>query len=153
MFHTALRRSLTSSTTITRRAFSRKSIVLSRNNVSRRLLAPIATHRNAFSTAVQQTEEVSSSAKAPFVSTPERNYEYFTNVEITDSGVAIIRFDNPTKKVRYIRRIKRIVLTILLKTITYHHFVIHFHSGKHPLLLSNAGSPISLVHNRQQPLH
>jgi enoyl-CoA hydratase/long-chain 3-hydroxyacyl-CoA dehydrogenase len=32
---------------------------------------------------------------APFVSTPERKYEFFRNVEITDSGVAIIRFDCP----------------------------------------------------------
>jgi enoyl-CoA hydratase/long-chain 3-hydroxyacyl-CoA dehydrogenase len=32
---------------------------------------------------------------APFASTPERKYEFFRNVEITDSGVAIIRFDCP----------------------------------------------------------
>jgi enoyl-CoA hydratase/long-chain 3-hydroxyacyl-CoA dehydrogenase len=32
---------------------------------------------------------------APFASTPERKYEFFRNVEITDSGVAVIRFDCP----------------------------------------------------------
>eukprot|EP00934_Nitzschia_sp_Nitz4_P004354 Nitzschia sp. Nitz4//scaffold1_size375055//231008//233477//NITZ4_000294-RA/size375055-processed-gene-0.374-mRNA-1//1//CDS//3329541099//4344//frame0 len=46
------------------------------------------------STAV--AEEVQSSTQAPkFVSTPDRKYEYFQNVEITPEGVAIIRFDSP----------------------------------------------------------
>ena len=31
--------------------------------------------------------------KAPFVGTPERKYENFTNVEVTDDGIAIVRFD------------------------------------------------------------
>eukprot|EP00956_Cyclotella_meneghiniana_P030409 scaffold76383_cov23-Cyclotella_meneghiniana.AAC.1 len=35
----------------------------------------------------------------PFVSTPNRKYQYFTNVTVTPSGVAVITFDNPTKKV------------------------------------------------------
>jgi enoyl-CoA hydratase/carnithine racemase len=40
-----------------------------------------------------------SSSSAPFVPTPSRKYQYFINVEVTPSGVAIIKFDNPTKKV------------------------------------------------------
>jgi enoyl-CoA hydratase/long-chain 3-hydroxyacyl-CoA dehydrogenase len=36
---------------------------------------------------------------SPFISTPERKYKFFQNVEITPTGVAIIRFDNPDKKV------------------------------------------------------
>lgn len=39
---------------------------------------------------------------APFSPTPERKYEFFQNVEITGDGIAIIRFDNPTKKVNTI---------------------------------------------------
>ncbi|KAL7500904.1 hypothetical protein ACHAWT_008957 [Skeletonema menzelii] len=35
----------------------------------------------------------------PFVPSPERKYKYFQNVELTPAGVAIIRFDNPDKKV------------------------------------------------------
>lgn len=33
--------------------------------------------------------------KTPFVSTPERKYEFFQNVEVTEQGVAVIRFDCP----------------------------------------------------------
>lgn len=33
--------------------------------------------------------------KKPFSSSPERKYEFFQNVQLTDSGVAIIRFDCP----------------------------------------------------------
>lgn len=33
----------------------------------------------------------------PFVPTPERKYEFFTNVELTPEGVAVIRFDCPKK--------------------------------------------------------
>lgn len=40
-------------------------------------------------------EEVSTS----FAPTPERKYKFFQNVEVTPTGVAIIRFDNPDKKV------------------------------------------------------
>ncbi|KAL7578408.1 hypothetical protein ACA910_012805 [Epithemia clementina (nom. ined.)] len=40
--------------------------------------------------------------KNPFVPTPERKYEFFQNVEITDSGVAIVRFDCMGKSVNAI---------------------------------------------------
>jgi enoyl-CoA hydratase / long-chain 3-hydroxyacyl-CoA dehydrogenase len=63
-------------------------------------------------TAVPQQEQGGGSESAsvvataetptPFVSTPERQYEHFTNLEVTPEGVAIIRFDCPGKKVNTI---------------------------------------------------
>lgn len=35
----------------------------------------------------------------PFVPIPDRKFKYFQNIELTPTGVAIIRFDNPDKKV------------------------------------------------------
>ncbi|GAX27925.1 enoyl-CoA hydratase / long-chain 3-hydroxyacyl-CoA dehydrogenase [Fistulifera solaris] len=44
----------------------------------------------------------SSIEKKPFVATPERQYEFFRNVEINDQGVALIQFDCPGKSVNTI---------------------------------------------------
>ncbi len=68
-----------------------------------------------FSTAVQSESESSSSSSPttksssepqsssqPFIPTPERKYQFFQNVQITDTGIAIIKFDNPSKKVNTI---------------------------------------------------
>eukprot|EP00555_Chaetoceros_dichaeta_P004113 CAMPEP_0198250736 /NCGR_PEP_ID=MMETSP1447-20131203/1798_1 /TAXON_ID=420782 /ORGANISM="Chaetoceros dichaeta, Strain CCMP1751" /LENGTH=813 /DNA_ID=CAMNT_0043935601 /DNA_START=68 /DNA_END=2509 /DNA_ORIENTATION=- len=44
----------------------------------------------------------SKSEQAIFRPTSERKYEFFQNVEITSDGVAIVRFDNPAKKVNTI---------------------------------------------------
>jgi enoyl-CoA hydratase / long-chain 3-hydroxyacyl-CoA dehydrogenase len=44
----------------------------------------------------------SKKAKAPFVSTPERKYEHFVNVEVTPEGVAVIRFDCANQSVNTI---------------------------------------------------
>lgn len=56
--------------------------------------------------AVEQPEEPAtapaSETKTAFVSTPERKYEHFTNVELTPEGVAVIRFDCQGKKVNAI---------------------------------------------------
>jgi enoyl-CoA hydratase/long-chain 3-hydroxyacyl-CoA dehydrogenase len=41
-------------------------------------------------------------SKASFTPSPSRKYEFFTNVEVTDSGVAIIKFDNQSKPVNTI---------------------------------------------------
>jgi enoyl-CoA hydratase/long-chain 3-hydroxyacyl-CoA dehydrogenase len=41
-------------------------------------------------------------APTPFKATPERKYQFFQNVHITPEGIAIIKFDNPTKKVNTI---------------------------------------------------
>ena len=38
----------------------------------------------------------------PFKPTPERKYEFFQNVQITDSGIALIKFDCPGKSVNTI---------------------------------------------------
>lgn len=37
-----------------------------------------------------------------FVPSPERKYEFFQNVELASGGIAMIRFDNPNKKVNTI---------------------------------------------------
>ena len=60
---------------------------------------------HSFSSAAAVVKEEPSSptsstkAEVPFTPSPERKYQFFQNVEVTPSGVAIIRFDNPDKKV------------------------------------------------------
>lgn len=54
------------------------------------------------SSSSSSTSDSSIKAAAPFVPTPQRKYEYFQNVEITNEGIAIVRFDNPNKKVNTI---------------------------------------------------
>ena len=49
--------------------------------------------------AINKTEKVDENN---FVPSPERKYKFFQNVEITNEGVAIVRFDNPSKKVNTI---------------------------------------------------
>jgi enoyl-CoA hydratase / long-chain 3-hydroxyacyl-CoA dehydrogenase len=80
-------------------------------NVSSSLVTQLPTTSLRFqSTAAIATDSVtstsgSSSMKetlAPFVPTDTRKYEYFTNVEITPTGVAIIQFDGPKKAVNTI---------------------------------------------------
>ncbi|KAL7508826.1 hypothetical protein ACHAXN_008949 [Cyclotella atomus] len=92
MLNRALRRTLASQQT--------QSILRQTGLRPVRLIAP------SFSTAVQTSSSSlapprasSASESTPFVSTPSRKYEYFTNVELTPSGVAVIKFDNPNKKV------------------------------------------------------
>ena len=41
-------------------------------------------------------------ASTPFIPSESRKYEFFQNVEMTSDGIAIIRFDNPNKKVNTI---------------------------------------------------
>lgn len=48
------------------------------------------------------TTTTTTPTKQPFVSTPQRKYEYFRNVEINDKGVALIQFDCPGKSVNTI---------------------------------------------------
>lgn len=56
----------------------------------------IPSRQRWFSSSAALAEDShDASAPTPFVSTPERKYEFFRNVEITDSGVAVIRFDCP----------------------------------------------------------
>lgn len=44
-------------------------------------------------------KEAAADEKPFVVPSPERKYKFFQNVEVTPAGVAIVRFDNPTKKV------------------------------------------------------
>jgi hypothetical protein len=78
--------------------------ILLRRALLRPHLPAIASQYASFSTAVQSSSSSAQSTASvasspPFVSTPERTYQYFANVEVTPSGVAVIKFDNPTKKV------------------------------------------------------
>ncbi|KAL9179445.1 hypothetical protein ACHAXT_008735 [Thalassiosira profunda] len=69
--------------------------------------AAIPTHNpRAFAAAAAKEAPAAAPAppkdaadKKPFVPTPERKYQFFQNVEVTPSGVAIVRFDNRDKKV------------------------------------------------------
>jgi len=55
------------------------------------------------SAALSTSDEEPAQVQAPeFVPTAERKYEFFQNLEITSDGIAIIRFDNPSKKVNTI---------------------------------------------------
>lgn len=60
--------------------------------------SPIKT-TSPSSPSKQQQHATATETKTPFVPAPERKYQFFQNVEITPTGVAIIRFDNPDKKV------------------------------------------------------
>ena len=51
---------------------------------------------------VEPQEAAPKKKAAPFVSTAERQYEFFQNVEITPQGVAVVRFDNLNKPVNTI---------------------------------------------------
>ena len=75
-----------------------------------RFQSTVATSPVAADSSVKQQETATNanvtapevSPKTPFTSTPERKYEFFQNVEITDSKVAIVRFDCPGKSVNTI---------------------------------------------------
>ena len=58
-----------------------------------------STSPKASSAAKASAAEGGKEGSGPFVPTPERKYKFFRNVEMTPSGVAIVRFDNPDKKV------------------------------------------------------
>ena len=58
--------------------------------------AAAATNDELPSPSSSSSQQEESQSK-PFVPTPERKYEYFTNVEMTPEGVAIVRFDCPKK--------------------------------------------------------
>jgi enoyl-CoA hydratase/long-chain 3-hydroxyacyl-CoA dehydrogenase len=59
----------------------------------------ISSHQRWLSSSAAVAEEPEESHEstppALFVPTPDRKYEFFQNVELTDAGVAIIRFDCP----------------------------------------------------------
>mmetsp|Transcript_19666 Transcript_19666/g.36706 ORF Transcript_19666/g.36706 Transcript_19666/m.36706 type:complete len:799 (-) Transcript_19666:360-2756(-) len=64
-----------------------------------KLSSPLAysTSRFQSTAAVEQEEKTVEQGEKPFVSTPDRKYEFFSNVELTPEGVAVIRFDCPKK--------------------------------------------------------
>lgn len=63
---------------------------------------PIRLNSSA-ATVDREAVEIQHSNNVPkFVPTSERKYEFFQNVDITQDGIAIVRFDNPSKKVNTI---------------------------------------------------
>ena len=59
---------------------------------------------SAASVSIQEEEPLKAeeNQEPTFVPTSERKYEFFQNVEVTSDGIAVIRFDNPAKKVNTI---------------------------------------------------
>ena len=90
-----------------RRAASTQSQVLTHSTLPAR--QPLWTPRRLQSTAAV-VDDAPATKKAPgdattkatFTPSPERKYEFFQNVQLTDSGVAVIRFDCPGKSVNTI---------------------------------------------------
>lgn len=64
--------------------------------------AAVATESASGSTTAAATTGKETKVVTPFVPTDARKYEYFTNVEVTPSGVAIVQFDGPKKAVNTI---------------------------------------------------
>jgi len=50
----------------------------------------------------EKPSKTETATTTPFFSSASRKYEFFTNVEITDSGVAVVKFDGPKKAVNTI---------------------------------------------------
>jgi len=83
---------------------SSRLLDLTANQATTHNIQPINNNKvHSFSSAAVKEEPSSptSSTKAEvsFTPTDSRKYQFFQNVEVTPSGVAIIRFDNPDKKV------------------------------------------------------
>ena len=54
-----------------------------------------------------EVEGSTEESSPPFVPSPERNYQYFQNVEVTPEGVATISFDNRDKKYNTVNKFLR----------------------------------------------
>lgn len=61
-----------------------------------------AMNRHTDESTLKHSKSWDGGSKHTFVPTPNRMYQFFQNVELTPGGVAIIRFDNPDKKVNTI---------------------------------------------------
>jgi enoyl-CoA hydratase/long-chain 3-hydroxyacyl-CoA dehydrogenase len=59
-------------------------------------------NRHTDESTLKHSKSWDGGSKHTFVPTPNRMYQFFQNVELTPGGVAIIRFDNPDKKVNTI---------------------------------------------------
>jgi enoyl-CoA hydratase/long-chain 3-hydroxyacyl-CoA dehydrogenase len=69
-----------------------------RGNHAQSSFEKISSHQRSFSSAAVAEEPEESHKGTPlesFVPTTDRKYEFFQNIEFTDTGVAIIRFDCP----------------------------------------------------------
>ena len=79
---------------------SSRSLAAAAKSNTTKSVSPLSVRFQSTAAAAQEesVSDISSPAAASkFVSTPERKYEHFTNVELTPDGVAIVRFDCPKK--------------------------------------------------------
>jgi len=118
LLSSAVRKSLASP--LSRQLMGQQSSLLGRTAISRaasvRLLdnanhtqhLPATKHFSSAAAAIQEEPAskpsppppaAAAKKETPFVPSPQRKYKHFQNVELTPAGVAIIRFDNPDKKV------------------------------------------------------
>ena len=80
---------------------SHVSNILTRPN-KWRFQSTVAVAQESASASTNSSVRKETKVVAPFVPTDARKYEYFTNVEVTSSGVAIVQFDGPKKAVNTI---------------------------------------------------
>ena len=76
-----------------------------------------------------------------FTATTKRKYQFFQNVEVTSTGVAIIRFDNPDKKVNTISFALKDEAEILWNNEIHSNPLVKavvFTSGKHDSFIAGA---------------
>lgn len=87
--------------------FAHKSQLLYRGHASSMFLSTVpkrslstapSTHSDSFVPPTVHT----TTAVSTFVPTEQRKYRFFQNVELTSDGIAIVKFDNPEKKVNTI---------------------------------------------------
>ena len=85
-------------------AFTPNHAALANKNHNVPLMSPQPRMQFSSAAAVEHEEpsKTTEPAASSFVPTAERKYEFFQNVEVTPDGIAIVRFDNPAKKVNTI---------------------------------------------------
>jgi enoyl-CoA hydratase/long-chain 3-hydroxyacyl-CoA dehydrogenase len=84
--------------------------IITAQSTTRLVAPPLSTSRFLSSSAAVSTSSVTekdsapspAASKAPFSPSPSRKYQFFQNVQITESGVAVIKFDNQDKPVNTI---------------------------------------------------
>lgn len=89
---------------------SSSSSTTTTGHLSTRMMTTTRLQSTATAAATPVSVESSSSSaptpppsqKKPFVATADRKYEFFQNVTVTPTGVALIKFDNPHKSVNTI---------------------------------------------------
>lgn len=82
---------------------SRSSAIYSQNPVAGAVASQATAHPSfQFQSTAAASAAPATATKTAFTPSADRKYEYFQNVEVTDSGVAMIRIDGPKKAVNTI---------------------------------------------------